>query len=138
EGRVILYADKRTNSMNRALEETDRRRAKQMAYNQAHGITPESVKRAIGDILESVFEKDHMTVEIDQAEGHRVGHNLQAHLAELEARMRQAAGELDFEEAARLRDEIQRLSNRELGLADGEQAAFTARARPGGFAPGTT
>ena len=121
DGRVILYADRMTGSMERAIAETDRRRAKQEEYNAAHGITPESVRREIADIVAHVSQGDGVTVQLDTVDGRTelVGHNLRAYIEELEGRMRKAAGDLEFEEAARLRDEIRRLEEGELGIGGG-------------------
>ncbi|WP_152046189.1 excinuclease ABC subunit UvrB [Aureimonas psammosilenae] len=118
DGKVILYADRITGSMERAMAETDRRRDKQVAYNVANGITPQSVKARIADILDSYYEKDHVRVEAGNfaSEGAMVGNNLRAHLEHLEKDMRDAAADLDFERAARLRDEIKRLQATELAI----------------------
>ena len=124
EGRVILYADRTTGSMERALRETDRRRQKQLEYNAAHGITPTTIKRNIQDILSHVTNRDSVMVDTgDEDRPHLVGHNLKAYIADLEQRMRKAAADLEFEEAARLRDEIRRLEEDELGIPDPDRVA---------------
>ncbi|MDR0809345.1 MAG: excinuclease ABC subunit UvrB [Gemmobacter sp.] len=119
EGRVIMYADRITGSMERALAETNRRREKQIAYNEAHGITPQTVKKNVEDVLAGLWQGDTDMARVTaKVEKPMVGQNLAAHLDALRAQMRKAAENLEFEEAARLRDEVKRLEAVELAVAD--------------------
>jgi excinuclease ABC subunit B len=106
-----------------------------MAWNSANGITPTTIKRAIADVVSHVAGKDHLTVEIDEDTPHLVGHNLKAYIADLEKRMEAAAADLEFEEAARIRDEIRRLEADELGIKTERAAPVKGRADAG--RPGT-
>ena len=123
--------------MQRAIEETNRRREKQVEYNTANGITPESIKRSIHDIMDSVYERDHVLIstggasEGEFADAATIGHNFEAVIGDLETRMREAAADLDFEEAARLRDEIKRLrADRDGGGGRSDRAQRHGRAGP--------
>jgi excinuclease ABC subunit B len=128
DGRVIMYADRITGSMERALNETERRRAKQIAYNQEHGITPETVRKNVDDILAGLYQGDtdqsRVTAKIDDKLAG--GSNLQAVLEGLRSDMRKAAENLEFEEAARLRDEVKRLEAVDLAIADDPLARQSA------------
>ena len=129
DGRVILYADTMTRSLKAAIDETNRRRAKQIAWNEAHGITPQTIRRQINDIIRSVAERDYVTVDLGaDAPAALSGLDLQAYIAQLEKRMHEAAANLEFEEAARLRDEIRKLEDKELGLATERRPAPAPRA----------
>ena len=112
DGKVILYADKETKSIKKAMQETDRRRSIQLAYNKKHKIDAKTVKKEISDILESVYEKDYVKI----SEGSNVGGNLKKHLKALDKKMKESASNLEFEEAAKIRDEIRKLQTTELEI----------------------
>jgi len=127
EGRVIMYADHVTGSMERALRETERRRAKQIAYNEEHGITPATIKKNVEDILAGLYQGDvDMNRVTAKVEKPLHGANLEAHLDGLRTDMRKAAENLEFEEAARLRDEIKRLEAVDLAVSDDPLARQSA------------
>ena len=136
EGRVILYADTVTGSMERALRETDRRREKQEAYNAEHGITPTTIKRDIADVLAHVSNRDSVIVDTGvEDRPHMVGHNLRAYIDDLHRDMRKAAADLEFETAGRIRDEIRKLEADELGIPEHERkvpvVAHSSAGKPG-------
>ena len=112
EGKVILYADKKTKSIKKAIEETDRRRKLQLQYNKKNNITATSIKKGISDILGSIYERDYTKIDIDTS----IGHNLKKHLKSLKKKMKEAAENLEFEEAAKIRDEIRKLEASELEI----------------------
>ena len=128
EGRVLLYADKMTDSLQYAIDETNRRRAKQEAYNAEHGITPQTVSTKINDILDSVYDRgDHVDVDLGvggDGAGNVVGKSIRDIISELDNKMQNAAANLEFEEAARIRDEIRRLEASELEIGSGPALAF--------------
>jgi excinuclease ABC subunit B len=127
DGRVIMYADRVTGSMERAMAETERRRVKQMAYNEAHGITPETVKKNVEDVLAGLYKGDvDMNRVTAKVEKPMAGANLAAHLDGLRDQMRKAAENLEFEEAARLRDEVKRLETVDLLVSDDPLARQSA------------
>jgi len=117
-GKVLMYADKRTEAIEGALSETNRRRAVQLAYNEEHGITPESVVRAIEDVMSSVYERDYSTAPAirEPRDNFRTQAEIDAEIARLEVEMKSAAANLDFERAAAIRDTVKSLRSRELGL----------------------
>ncbi|WP_057883436.1 excinuclease ABC subunit UvrB [Tsuneonella troitsensis] len=122
DSKVILYADRVTGSMERAMAETERRRSKQEEYNAEHGITPTTIIRGIQDIVAHTASRDGVIVDTgDPERNNLVGHNLRTYIQDLEKRMRTAAADLEFEEAGRLRDEIRRLEADELGIPDAEK-----------------
>ena len=112
DGKVILYADKETKSIKKAIQETERRRKIQLAYNKKNKIDAKTVKKEINDILESVYEKDYVKI----SEGSNIGGNLKKHLKALDKKMKEAASNLEFEEAAKIRDEIRKLESTELEI----------------------
>jgi len=112
DGKVILYADKKTKSIEKAIEETDRRRKLQLTYNKKNNINATSIKKEITDILESVYERDYTKINVDTS----IGHNLKKHLKSLKKKMKEAAENLEFEEAAKIRDEIRKLEASELEI----------------------
>ena len=129
DGRVILYADKETESIKKAISETDRRRDIQKQYNKENNITPETIKRDISDILESIYENDRVNVDLKSTEKHLVGNNLKKHIDGLKKNMMDFADDLNFEEAAKLRDEIKRLENNELELPSSSNIVYKKNKR---------
>jgi len=112
EGKAILYADKKTKSIEKAIEETDRRRKLQLSYNKKNNISATSIKKEITDILESIYERDYAKINVDTS----IGHNLKKHLKSLKKKMKESAENLEFEEAAKTRDEIRKLEASELEI----------------------
>ena len=116
DSKVLMYADTITTSMKEAIEETDRRRNKQLEYNEENNITPTSIKKNIQEIIENTAEKDHVTIDIENAK-EMVGKDLDKHIKHLEKKMNEFASKLEFEDAARIRDEINRLRAKEVGIS---------------------
>ena len=116
DSKVILYADKKTKSINEAIDETNRRRRKQIAYNKKNGITPKSIKKDINNILKSVYEKDNYAIKIDNQGYEAEKKNLKSYVAKLEKEMLNHASDLEFEEAAKIRDKIKKIKLRDLEL----------------------
>ena len=112
EGKAILYADKKTKSIEKAIQETNRRRELQLDYNKKNNINATSIKKGITDILKSIYEKDYTKIDIDSS----IGHNLKKHLKSLKKKMKEAAEDLEFEKAAKIRDEIRKLEASELEI----------------------
>ena len=115
DSKVLMYADNETKSMLSAIEETSRRRKKQLQYNKQHNITPLSIKKNIDEIIKSTAEQDHVTVDIANTK-QLVGKDLDVHIKNLETKMNEFASKLEFEDAAQLRDEINRLKAKQMGL----------------------
>ena len=130
DGRVILYADKETESIKKAINETSRRRSIQNKFNKKNNITPETIKRDISDILETIYENDHVNIELkDGPSKHLVGDNLNKHIKELKKKMTDYADDLDFEQAAKIRDEIKMLENNELELPTPRKIGYKKKQR---------
>ena len=123
DGKVILYADKKTKSIIEALDETDRRRRKQITYNKNNGITPKSIKKEINNILESVYEKDTYTVKVDNQEYITKKKDIKSYISGLEKEMLQHASNLEFEEAAKIRDKIKKIKLTDLELITSKKIA---------------
>ena len=130
DGRVILYADKETESIKKAINETSRRRSIQNKFNKENNITPETIKRDISDILETIYENDHVNIELkDSSSKHLVGDNLNKHIKDLKKKMTDYADDLDFEKAAKIRDEIKILENNELELPTPRKIGYKKKQR---------
>jgi excinuclease ABC subunit B len=120
-GRALMYADTVTASMRTAIDETERRRGIQQAYNVEHGITPASIVKSIDEVMSSIYERDYVTVQTQAGDEFRTHADLEAHVTDLRGQMRAAAANLEFEKAAALRDRIKHLRDRELGMVGGRR-----------------